>query len=66
MSTEVRIQGGAGEMEAAVIAVVLDQIDREEAAARHGKGQPDTTLPAWVRAIRPEESRLPWEIVRPD
>lgn len=66
MDREMRIKGGATEFEAAVIAVVLDRIAREEAAARQGRGRRKPGLPAWVRAIGPEESSLPWEPVIPD
>ncbi|MGD2100922.1 MAG: hypothetical protein PVG83_01680 [Acidimicrobiia bacterium] len=52
MYRDVDIKGGAGEMEAAVIAVVLDRINREEIAARQGRGDPRPGLPAWVTAIR--------------
>lgn len=65
MSTDWRIKGGAGEFEAAVIAVVLDRISREEAAARQKRGKRDTGLPAWVRAIQPGEPQTPQDIVRP-
>ena len=60
------IKGGAGEFEAAVIAVVLDQIAREEAVASQRRGKPKTGLPAWVRAIQPGEPQTPRQIVRPD
>lgn len=50
------IRGGAGEFEAAVIAVVLDQLARDEVAARQGAGSPrsGSGLPAWVRALTQE------------
>lgn len=60
------IKGGATEFEAAVIAVVLDRIAREETAALQGRGGRKPGLPAWVRAIMPDEARLPWETVNPD
>lgn len=60
------IKGGATEFEAAVIAVVLDRIARDEAAARQGVGRRKPGLSAWVRAVMPEDSRLPWETVDPD
>lgn len=66
MVNDLQIKGGADEFEAAVVAVVLDRLAREEAAARQGRGQPDTALPAWVRAIRPGEPQAPWDIIRPD
>lgn len=52
MTSGIEIRGGAGEFEAAVIAVVLDRIAQEEAAARQGRGRPHPGLPAWVRVIR--------------
>ncbi len=52
----VEIRGGAGEFEAAVIAVVLDQIVRDELAARQGKDSvTGPGLSAWVRALLPEQ-----------
>lgn len=66
MSERVRIRGGAGEFDAAVIAVVLDRIAREEAAARRSRGKPERGLPAWVRVIKPGEPRRPGDIVHPD
>lgn len=60
------IKGGAGEFEAAVIAVVLDRIAREEEAARRGVGSRKPGLSAWMRAVAPEDSQLPREQVWPD
>jgi hypothetical protein len=56
----VEIKGGATEFEAAVIAIVLDHVQREEEAARQGRRSGGPGLPAWVRAISapPEERRL--------
>lgn len=50
MADGVEIRGGAGEFEAAVIAIVLDHIARQqsEAAARARFTYSD--LPAWVKA----------------
>lgn len=60
MADGVEIRGGAGEFEAAVIAVVLDRIARDEAAARQGKGGPSGPgLSAWVRALLPEQPHAP-------
>jgi hypothetical protein len=59
MSRDGQIRGGAGEFEAAVIAVVLDQIAAEEKSARTGKTGTDNRLPAWVRALQPETELLP-------
>lgn len=66
MSPDLKIKGGAGQFEAAVVAVVLDRIAREEAGARQSRGKPKTGLPAWVRVIQPGEPRTPQEIIRPD
>lgn len=66
MSRDLEIKGGAGEFEAAVIAVVIDKIAREEAAARQGRGKPTSSLPAWILAIQPGEPQTPREIVHPD
>jgi len=65
----VRIKGGADEFEAAVIAVVLDQIAREEKTALEGrKSQPDGRfISAWVRAaLLPDDPVIPRETVIPD
>jgi hypothetical protein len=61
----VEIRGGAGEFEAAVIAVVLDRIAEEERVARQGPSRDSRTLPAWMLAGRPEEPNLPRELLRP-
>ncbi len=66
MTSDLRIKGGAGEFEAAVVAVVLDRIAREEAAARQSRGKPKTGLPAWVRVIQRAEPKNPQDIIRPD
>lgn len=66
MNRDIEIRGGAGEFEAAVIAVVLDRIAREEAAARQGRGAPRPGLSAWVRAAMPEDPQRPREQVWPD
>lgn len=66
MSPDLKIRGGAGEFEAAVVAVVLDRIAREEAAARQSRGKPETGLPAWVRVIQRPEPKNPQDIIRPD
>lgn len=66
MTDSMDIKGGAGEFEAAVIAVVIDRIASEEEAARQGKGNPRRKLSAWVRSIRPEEPRTPRDYVWPD
>lgn len=65
MSDGIEIRGGAGEFEAAVIAVVLDRIAEDERAAREGRPKSESGLSAWVRAINPEEPELPLEIAGP-
>lgn len=64
--TPIEIKGGAGEFEAAVIAVVLDRIAQEEVEARSGKRAKLSGLPAWVRAVQPDRGRLPGDAVHPD
>jgi len=60
MVDRVEIRGGAGEFEAAVIAVVLDQIARDELTERQGKvGSPRPGLSAWVTALHPEQPHVP-------
>lgn len=67
MIEEIEIKGGATEMEAAVIAVVIDRIAKEEEAARQGRGRRQRSgLPAWVRAVMPDEHRFQWERVYPE
>ncbi|MFP3881477.1 MAG: hypothetical protein ACLFRT_03700 [Actinomycetota bacterium] len=66
MNPDLNIKGGAGEFEAAVVAVVLDRIAREEAAARQSRGTPKTGLPAWVRVVKRAEPKNPQDIIRPD
>jgi hypothetical protein len=64
MTEGIEIRGGAGEFEAAVIAVVLDRIAEEERAARLGR-EDDSSMSAWMLAERPEQPNLPLDIVRP-
>ena len=67
--TEIRdIKGGAGEFEAAVIAVVIDQLAREEAQARQGRGvgRKGPGLSAWVRAMSQESPAASREKVWPE
>jgi hypothetical protein len=66
MIRPIEIKGGATEFEAAVIAVVLDRIARDEQAARQGRGGRKPGLPAWVRVLQPEEPHMPREAVHPD
>ena len=67
MADGVEIRGGAGNFEAAVIAVVLDRVAREEIAARQGKlGPQGPGLSAWVRALLSEQPGVPREVTWPD
>lgn len=59
MSRRVEIRGGAGEFEAAVIAVVLDRIVQEESAARQRRGNRQPGLSPWVRAVRDANDARP-------
>jgi hypothetical protein len=59
MSDRVRIKGGATEFEAAVIAVVIDQHEREAKKARQRAAESKPSLSRWVRAARPDESNHP-------
>lgn len=59
MNEKIDIRGGAGEFEAAVIAVVLDRISRDEKAAALRRAEQSPTLPAWVRAVRPDPPEHP-------
>jgi hypothetical protein len=66
MTEGIEIRGGAGEFEAAVIAIVLDHIDREVAQAQQRTRTSLTGLPAWVRAnsqLTPDQAP---PAVRPD
>lgn len=63
----IAIKGGADEFEAAVIAVVLDQIEAEERAAVKRVAEKSGRLPAWIRAIEPHGGLLPrHQFVVPD
>ena len=66
MAESLEIKGGADEFEAAVVAVVVDQIIRDEKAVREGSPDSLPGLPAWVRALSPEEPNMPREVVTPD
>jgi hypothetical protein len=66
MAEIVQIKGGADEFHAAVIAVVLDKLARDERAVREGGSQRTNNLSAWVRALYPEDPETPSAIVRPD
>lgn len=67
MSKGVEIRGGAGDFEAAVIAVVLDRLateDKERIQGRSRRKGPG--LPAWVRALYPERPGQPRERAWPE
>lgn len=64
MTTPMEIKGGAGEFEAAVIAVVLDRIAIEEREAQQGRKRTNQ-LPAWVRAIRQDPHPGSIEVRKP-
>ncbi len=66
MTEGFEIRGGADEFEAAVIAVVIHQILRQEKTARQGGSDGFVGLSAWVRALSPEEPNMPREVVAPD
>ncbi len=66
MAEGFEIKGGADEFEAAVIAVVIDQIVHGEKAVRQGRPKGLAGLSAWVRALSPEEPNMPREVVTPD
>jgi hypothetical protein len=66
MTEGFEIKGGADEFEATVIAVVIDQIIREEKTVRQGGSDGLAGLSAWVRALSPEEPNMPREVVIPD
>lgn len=59
MSDRIEIRGGAGEFEAAVIAVVLDHITFEEKAARSGQKKDSNRLSSWVRALGDPRGTFP-------
>lgn len=62
----IRIKGGAGAFEAALIAMVLDHITREEDALRRMPPGGARGMPAWMRADLPEEPDTPLVLVEPD
>jgi hypothetical protein len=59
MKPAIEIQGGAGEFEAAVIAVVLDRIAEEEKRARQGRPKSESELSNWIKAIHDEDHAVP-------
>lgn len=66
MTDPLRIKGGAGPFEAAVLAAVIDHVLQSERAAR--RRRPDVTPrpPAWVRAAQPRNPDDPLDIIYPD
>lgn len=65
----IRIKGGAGAFEAALIAVVLDHITREEDTMRRLPPGGARGMSAWMRAALPEEPESPlnwWSPIGPD
>lgn len=62
----IRIKGGAGAFEAALIAVVLDHLTREEDSIRRSPPGGARGMPAWMRASLPDEPDTPLELVEPD
>lgn len=57
----IEIKGGATEFEAAVIAVVLDQVVNDRAA----KPSRENEISPWARVVGPLRSGSPVEVVRP-
>lgn len=57
----IEIKGGATEFEAAVIAVVLDQVVNDRAI----KPVRDNEITPWARALDPLGPGLPIEVIRP-
>lgn len=66
MTDHIEIKGGASDIDAAAIAAVIDQIARDEAAARQKRGARKPGLPAWVRALSQEQPGKPRDQVWPD
>jgi hypothetical protein len=66
MYEAIEIKGGADEFEAAVIAIVLDHLAREDNAARHRRSSVGPGLPAWVRATPQMTPRQTEPQVTPD
>lgn len=60
------IRGGAGEFEAAVVAIVLDNVAREQVAARAQAPGLTSDLPAWIRATPQAVPDQPQPLVTPD
>jgi hypothetical protein len=66
VSDRIEIKGGASEFDAAVIAVVIDRIAREETAARQERGSRKPGLSSWVRALSQEQPGKPRDQVWPE
>lgn len=64
MSEISEIKGGASEFEAAVVAIVVEHIEREERRRWERRGEATTKVPAWVAAVRPEAGRRSWSLWR--
>ena len=59
MTDGIDIRGGASEFEAAVIAVALDRIARDEKAAADRRSKSSPVLSAWVRVVRDDKPSHP-------
>ena len=59
MTRDIEIQGGAGEFEAAVIAVVVDMIEREETERRSHPESGDRSLPDGYEQYDPQSCPSP-------
>ncbi len=57
MSGPIEIKGGAGDFEAAVVAVVLEHLEKERIEAAKRRPTATTRPPAWLRAGHPSEPR---------
>ncbi len=67
MNDRIEIKGGAGEFEAAVVAVVLNQLAEDEKSAVAGRKVRSRGLSAWVRALTVrDDPQMPRDVVWPD
>ena len=67
MVERIDIKGGADEFEAAVIAAVLDRISKDERSAQEMRvTRNPSRVPAWVRALMPDDPDRPRDTVVPD
>ena len=57
MNGLIEIKGGASAFEAAVVAVVLDHLEKERVEAAKRRPMATTRRPAWLRAGHPSEPR---------